>query len=220
MADIYTQFAVPMAFARHPDPAALNADLRALFLSREKEGARHANPNLYTARNQALFESNFDLFKWPEPCIAGIREFCYGELLRTIAELNGYAPEFMRNIRIGSDAWFHVTRDGGLFGLHNHPMASWSGVYCVSAGAPVPDGPDDNGALSFLNPFVMTTMFIDAGNASLRAPYTQASRNYQLEPGQLVLFPSWLLHEVKPFHGAGERITIAFNCWFHVAKGP
>jgi hypothetical protein len=23
-----------------------------------------------------------------------------------------------------------------------------------------------------------------------------------------------VLHDVKPFAGAGERITIAFNCWF------
>jgi hypothetical protein len=23
-----------------------------------------------------------------------------------------------------------------------------------------------------------------------------------------------VLHDVKPFEGEGERITIAFNCWF------
>ena len=36
----------------------------------------------------------------------------------------------------------------------------------------------------------------------------------KFEPGQLVLFPSWILHDVKPFEGEGERITVAFNCWF------
>ncbi len=40
-----------------------------------------------------------------------------------------------------------------------------------------------------------------------------------LVPGQLVMFPSWVLHDVKPFEGEGERITIAFNCWFSIA-GP
>jgi hypothetical protein len=29
-----------------------------------------------------------------------------------------------------------------------------------------------------------------------------------------VLFPSWVFHEVLPFHGEGERVTVAFNCWF------
>jgi len=23
-----------------------------------------------------------------------------------------------------------------------------------------------------------------------------------------------VLHDIKPFEGEGERITIAFNCWF------
>ena len=31
------------------------------------------------------------------------------------------------------------------------------------------------------------------------------------KPGLMVIFPSWLYHYVNPFHGAGERISIAFN---------
>jgi hypothetical protein len=41
-------------------------------------------------------------------------------------------------------------------------------------------------------------------------------RQIDLEPGQLVLFPSWVLHDVKPYEGDGERITVAFNCWFQL----
>ena len=29
--------------------------------------------------------------------------------------------------------------------------------------------------------------------------------------GQLVLFPSWLQHEVLPFYGSDERITIMYS---------
>ena len=29
--------------------------------------------------------------------------------------------------------------------------------------------------------------------------------------GRLVLFPSWLLHQVRPYRGTAERISIAFN---------
>jgi len=35
-----------------------------------------------------------------------------------------------------------------------------------------------------------------------------------LTPGQLVLFPSWLLHEVMPYEGDDVRITVAFNARF------
>jgi uncharacterized protein (TIGR02466 family) len=29
--------------------------------------------------------------------------------------------------------------------------------------------------------------------------------------GRLVMFPSWLLHQVRPYRGNAERISIAFN---------
>jgi predicted 2-oxoglutarate/Fe(II)-dependent dioxygenase YbiX len=48
----------------------------------------------------------------------------------------------------------------------------------------------------------------------MQLPYGNMLAQLSLVPGQLVMFPSWVLHDVKPFEGEGERITIAFNCWF------
>jgi hypothetical protein len=31
------------------------------------------------------------------------------------------------------------------------------------------------------------------------------------QPGMLVAFPAWIEHWVHPFHGGGERISIAVN---------
>ena len=31
------------------------------------------------------------------------------------------------------------------------------------------------------------------------------------KPGLLFLFPSWLMHQVRPYRGTGTRISIAFN---------
>jgi uncharacterized protein (TIGR02466 family) len=160
-----------------------------------------------------MFESAFEVFAWPEACVQKLREFCWAALSRAIAQLNGYTAEDMARLRIYSHTWFHVTRRGGFFGLHNHPMASWSGVYCVSAGQD--DGTHrESGKLHFANPNQLANMFVDAGNAHVRAPYNMSGRSYRLRPGQLVLFPSWVNHEVLPFFGEGERITVAFNCWF------
>jgi uncharacterized protein (TIGR02466 family) len=216
MPDISALFAVPFAFARHPAPGRLNAELRELFVAREAEGPRYANPNPYTQRNAELFESHFDLFKWPEACVQELKAYCWTELMALLRDINGYDPATMQRLRFNADAWYHVTRRGGFFGIHNHPMASWSGVYCVAGGEHDPGRPE-SGQLSFINPFVMNTMFMDAGVARLQPPFTYASRNFQLEAGQLVFFPSWVLHEVKPFIGEGERITVAFNCWFSMA---
>lgn len=208
---IQGMFPVPFAFDRHADPQRLNAALRALFLAREAEGARYANPTPFTLRNAALFESHFDLFAWPQAEIAELREFCLSRVARLAGELNGYDEATRARLRISADAWFHVTRRNGYFGVHNHPMASWSGVYCVSPGEH-DAGDADSGALTFIHPHAAGAMYIDAGNEAMRPPFGIGNLSYQLGAGQLVIFPSWVLHQVLPFHGEGERITVAFNC--------
>ena len=213
MADISPLFAIPVAIAKHPDPDPLNADLRTLFLAREAEGDRHRNPNPLVLRNAALYESNFDLFRWPDPPIQALKAFCWQHLFQTVRELNGYSDQEIAERKVFNDAWFHVTRDSGFFGAHNHPMATWSGVYCVSDGDPAGSG-DVGGELSFLNPFPAANMFVDAGIARFAPPFSWGNLHFRLQPGQLILFPSWLLHEVAPYHGSSERITVAFNCWF------
>jgi hypothetical protein len=92
-------------------------------------------------------------------------------------------------------------------------MASWSGVYCVSPGKHDVEKPD-SGLLSFVNPATTSAMYVDAATANLRGAFGYGVRHVKFEPGQLVLFPSWILHDVKPCEGEGERITVAFNCWF------
>ncbi len=215
MAQIVPHFAAPFAFEQHPNASALNAQLRALFLKRESEGSSYANPNPYTVRNKDLFESHFDLFNWPEPIIAELREFCRGNLLRTVAQLNQYDLAFMKRISIATDAWFHITRRNGFFGVHNHPMASWSGVYCVDPGQHDANQPE-SGKLCFVNPNITGNMYVDAGSAALQPPFNMGNMGYSLSAGQLVLFPSWIPHYVMPFYGEGERITVAFNCAFQL----
>ena len=217
MARIAPFFAVPFAFAKLEPCAAINEELAALFRARAAEGAKYANPRPLTQRNPQLFESDFHLFRSPDPCVQRLKEFCWQHLMQTIAELNGYDAEQMRRILIYADSWFHITRRGGFFGLHNHPMASWSGVYCVDPGRHDADKPD-SGLLSFLNPAVTAAMYADVSTAGISGPYSNNIRHLRLEPGQLVIFPSWVLHDVKPFEGEGERITVAFNCWFQLQQ--
>ncbi|HEU4812871.1 MAG TPA: putative 2OG-Fe(II) oxygenase [Xanthomonadaceae bacterium] len=213
MALVNPMFAVPFSLARHPAQADLNRRLRELFLAREAEGDKYAHPTPRVERNEHLFESRFDLFGWPDACVQELKTFCWGHLYRAIGEVNGYDVPALQRLHIADSTWFHVTRRGGYFGLHNHPMATWSGVYCVSAGGEAP-GHADSGALVFVNPHATSQMFKDGSTLNMQRPYSTAAQRFQLEPGQLVLFPSWLLHEVRPFHGDGERITVAFNAWF------
>lgn len=206
-------FAVPFGFSKLEDCASLNAELRELFVTRAALGSQYSNPRPLTQRNAAVFESNFQLFRWPEACVQRLKEFCWQQLLAMVKELNGFEAGALQRLKIYSDSWFHVTRRGGFFALHNHPMASWSGVYCVDPGNQEGASPD-SGLLSFVNPAIASAMYLDPSTANLRGPFSYNIRHVRLEPGQLVLFPSWVLHDVKPYDGERERITVAFNCWF------
>jgi len=212
VAEIGSMFAVPLAQARHPQHAELNRELKALLLAREGD-PRYANPHPSLKQQPGVFESDFNLFSWPEPCVQHLRAFCWAELGRTLQALNGYAADEMARLQIFSHTWFHVTRRGGFVIGHTHPMASWSGVYCVDPGT-TPDDYPESGVLRFHNPHFYSNLFMDPGNARLLPPFHHGTWSVRFQPGQLVLFPSWVSHEVLPFHGDDERITIAFNCWF------
>lgn len=208
---VFPGFAVPFAEVELPDVQGLNAELRGVFLDRERAGAAYRNPDPSMLMQEGVYESRFDLFQWPDPAIGKLRDLCTAALFRLVAELNGRTPEQMRELRMNVDAWFHVTRRGGMFGLHNHPMASWSGVYCVDSGY---DGVPESGELVFQHPASTANMFMDLSVAHLGAPWGNNPKSYLLRPGQLVMFPSWVLHQVLPFQGERERITVAFNAWF------
>jgi uncharacterized protein (TIGR02466 family) len=210
--ELVNMFAVPFAFSRCPTRARLNAALRRHILELEKTG-KAANPRPLTQRNAALFESHFNLFRDEDAAIQELKTFCWDQLLAVIGRLNGYDLPTLHRLQIYNDCWFHVTRRGGFFGVHNHPNASWSGVYCVDPGSHDADKPD-SGLLSFINPMITSAMHMDAGIVKMKLPYAHQVASLSLEAGQLVIFPSWVLHDVKPYEGNGERITIAFNCWF------
>lgn len=210
--ELANMFAVPFGFCRYADHERLNPGLKECLFAMESSGTA-ANPRPLTQRNAKLFESHFDLFRQQHPAIQELKRFCWDQLLALIGQLNGYDRPTLHRLQIYNDCWFHITRRGGFFGLHNHPNASWSGVYCVDPGRNDPDK-KDSGLLSFVNPMIANAMHLDASNSRMQLPYAYQVAHLRLEPGQLVLFPSWVLHDVKPFEGEGERITVAFNCWF------
>ena len=210
--DLVHMFSVPFAFGRFPEPERLNPQLKQFLFALERSGTA-ANPRPLTQRNASTFESHFNLFRENNPAVQQLKTFCWRQMLSLIGTLNGYDLATINRLQIYNDCWFHITRRGGFFALHNHPNASWSGVYCVAPGQH-DAGKKESGLLSFVNPMTFGAMHLDAGVANMKLPWAYEGVNLQLQAGQLVLFPSTIMHDVKPFEGEGERITIAFNCWF------
>ncbi|NVJ59679.1 MAG: hypothetical protein HWE27_04770 [Gammaproteobacteria bacterium] len=208
---LITSFAVPIAITKMQNCNELNVRLKKLFLEKEQQNARNKSRN--SQHQKEVFESSFDLFDWKEPEIGQLKQFSFETLLGFIGQLTRKSREELAHWNVWADAWFHVTREGGYFTAHNHPNASWSAVYCV-ANSPAPAEKPESGVLRFLDYKANSTMYIDAANASLPEPFSIGNRVFHLEEGDFVIFPSYLLHEVAPYWGKSERITVAMNCWF------
>ena len=211
-------FASPIVHSSLADCAALNRRLRELFLRWEQDPkARSSLPTQVV--KVAVYESSFDLFHKPDPEIQQLAQFCLQTLGFVISQMNSYSREEMAELRIFHHSWYHLTRHGGYTAQHNHPMASWSGVYCVDPGDSSPEHPN-NGALRFLEARSTASMYLDPGNAQMVSPFGFGDLAFNLQAGQLLLFPSYMSHEVAPYYGERERITVAFNAWVRYADEP
>ncbi len=204
-------FAVPIVESRLDPCERLNRELAALFLARETEEYRNPTPSHIAQRE--VFESRFNLFRWPEGCVQELRRFMLDTVARSVLALTTLTPAALGGLTFQNHTWVHITRHAGSFVAHNHPMASWSAVYCVSAGEEVPDRPE-SGILRFFPPRAGANAYLDPANESLKPPYRVRMSEFRLREGQIVVFPSYLFHEVTPFYGRDLRITVATNCWF------
>jgi hypothetical protein len=204
-------FAVPFAEGRLAACERLNRELETLLLARETEEYRNPTPSHIPQAE--MFESRFNLFRWPESCIQELRSFMLDSVARTVLETSTVQPAELARLTIHNHTWYHVTRYAGSFVAHNHPLASWSAVYCVRAGEAPADRPG-SGLLRFLDTRAGAGSFVDAGNRALLPPFAPGVREVRLEEGQIIVFPSYVIHEVSPFYGRDVRITVATNCWF------
>ncbi len=204
-------FAVPFGEVRLASCERMNRELETLFLAREND--EHRNPTPSHIPQQETFESRFNLFLWPEPCVQQLRGFMLDAVAHMVLQTTTLRPEDVGRMKIHNHTWFHVSRYAGSFIAHNHPLASWSAVYCVRAGEAAPDHPD-SGVLRFLDTRQGADSYIDPAIAPLHREFALRPLEFHLSAGQLIMFPSYVFHEVSPFYGRDTRITVATNCWF------
>lgn len=204
-------FATPFGEMRLRNCERLNRDLEALFLQRETEEYRNPSPS--HVPQLETFESRFNLFRWTESCVQELRSFVLNAVAQMVIETTSLKPQDIAKLSFQNHTWFHISRYAGSFVLHNHPLASWSAVYCVRAGETVAQHPD-SGLLRFFDVRQGADAYLDPANAALQRAYALAPVELKLEAGQLVIFPSYVFHEVTPFYGGDTRITVATNCWF------
>jgi len=102
-----------------------------------------------------------------------------------------------------TDCWANLMPAGTVHSMHIHPTSFVSGTYYVS----VPKGA---GAIKFEDPRLGFQMAAPPRRSDAPEAY-RAFVSVAAHDGDLVLFESWLRHEVPPAHFSGERISISFN---------
>lgn len=183
---------------RLDDMATMNPRLREIIVERMKTGKG------VRASNVGGWHSEADMMDWPEP---EVRALCQAFLEAGRDATEAQLPRGLRGeikVSFYGGCWANVLRDGGYNRIHNHPGPVWSGCYYVSVGKPAPQ-PETNGWIEFQDP----------------RPANLYGQNERVKPeeGLLLLFPGWLNHFVNPFHGEGERISVAFNLSAEVLVG-
>jgi uncharacterized protein (TIGR02466 family) len=141
------------------------------------------------------------------------------ELSPTFAELerglNRHVAKFVRELELDldgreltmTDCWVNIMPRQVVHSLHLHPLSTISGTYYVQT-------PKRSSGLKFEDPRLERFMA-----SPPRLPDARAERRpwfvVPAQAGNVVLFESWLRHEVPPNPVAAERISISFNYnWF------
>lgn len=181
----------------YPDSDALNAALRDLILERAKSVAGQ------TKSNVGGWQSSEDFHRLRDPAVqtlvaraAEVVNFATGHVMRQYQAQAEIAWKLLM--------WANVNGTGDYNLPHLHPGSTWSGVYYVDPGDAPPADDPFAGAIAFENPNTAALM-------SFFGKVIPSFIDIQPVAGEMLLFPSYLVHFVRPYRGTRRRISIAFN---------
>lgn len=195
-------FPTPIALLPIPNAAAINDALEARIMEREK------SVDSVTHSNWGGWQSPTDFENWCGP--EGKQVLSIVQQIATGLTSDRSGQPVKMNWAMNS--WANVNRLGQGNEFHTHPGAFWSATYYVRDGGAGED-PSLGGEFEIQDPRGVAPAML-APKLALRVQGGQsvgASEIVRPVAGTLVLFPSWLSHGVRPYHGDQIRISIAIN---------
>ena len=202
-AQVGSAFETPVIVDTLPGAAALNAELAAVARRR-----RDADPGVRKS-NWNGWQSSPDMIAWggEAATILG-RHF-----LRLCQQFTHHPNPQTDPFRWFVDMWANVSPPGAANESHCHPGAVWSAVYYVDDGYAGSDDPALGGELVLYDPRMPAVRMLPLDLRYRDPDGNVAQSHIVLRPvaGRIVMFPPWLMHSVRPYHGAAERLSIAMN---------
>ena len=195
-------YETPILHGRLADAAALTAALRTAILDRYA-----AAPSLARS-NVGGWHSATDVLDWGGPAAVALADTAV-KMAKRASHFDGRDAA---TVEWTVKMWANVSPPGALNKSHAHPGVLWAAVYYLDMGVPPSEG-EAGGELFFEDPrfpvpFMRLPGFRLLGIDGQPQP---VERRLPTEAGDLVLFPAWLRHGVRPHLGTGDRISIAMN---------
>ena len=110
-----------------------------------------------------------------------------------------YKPKNLNQIRL-TQSWLNFNPHKTYHHLHSHPNSLLSGVF-------YPEGSETDGHIVFHKNVYQQLIF----NTTEYNDFTSSTYHVPAITNRLIIFPSSLAHEVKPFHSSYARVSLAFN---------
>lgn len=195
-------FSTPLMRFKVQDCAVLNA---ALLMEGEQ---LRAGSSGVSKSNRGGWHSEGNLFESEAPSIVQIKEAARDAVLTVTNKVNEKFNPDDFNLKLF--AWMNANPVGGYNAPHTHPGAHWSGVYYV-AQPDIEEG--SSGMIEFLDPRSDMQHWKILGASAFQQKLT-----FRPSVGDLIVFPSYLMHWVHPNQSREERVSIAFNATFRRSK--
>lgn len=132
----------------------------------------------------------------------------FAQLERKITRhVKAFARELDMDLRGRSismtDCWVNIMPETAAHSMHLHPLSFLSGTYYVVT-------PENCPGLKFEDPRLASLMAAPPKRSDARES-NRTYVTYPAEAGNVILFESWLRHEVPQNRTKDERISISFN---------
>ena len=115
-------------------------------------------------------------------------------------------PVIDESFNIKVDAWININKPGDYNIKHHHPMCDLSGVVWLKT-------PQDCGVITFENPVEFQTYNLIESHTEEFQQSNNFFHSWFFKPieGKMLIFPSYLLHDVSENKSNEDRISVSFN---------
>ncbi len=205
-----------------PDARELNAGLRRIILEMEREIVRKGKPLKVAGLEEGLSTLwlEYNVLNWDFDECRELRRLVlegYGAFIEALGMHGDPGMEIT-----GISCWANILRPGQSLTLHHHDPAFASAHYTVTTGweeGTLVDSAEAGHTIYYRPGFMDRSHGGKAnGISSLWDDDWRISR--PPKPGNMIFFPSYLRHEVRPNVGTHERISIAMDIFVKKQELP